>query len=205
MTPVRIGKPRLPLSFMLFVLWGLFILYGTTIPLVFSASSDQVIAKVHQAFDRPGQASSRMDIMSNVLLFLLCGFLCAIWLAGRGVGDVPAAVAASLAGLAISGFVETIQLFAPSRTTSLIDLATNFSGSVGGRLIGWPLARWASPLAVPWLKRLVAARPMLSMALLAAGGLMLFERAPYDVSIDVGDLKAAIKSARLVPFGPAVD
>ena len=61
------------------------------------------------------------------------------------------------------------------------------------------------PPAAPRLKRMLGGRPMLSLALLAAGGLMLFDLAPFDVSIDIGDLKTAIKSARLVPFGPAVD
>ena len=205
MTWIQIGKLRFRISFMLLMIWGLFILYGTTIPFDFSAPSAQVAAKLHQVLERPWQAASRMDIVSNVLLFLPWGFLCAVWLAGHGVGYVAAIVVASLSGLAISGFVETLQLFAPMRSTSLIDLVTNFSGSLGGSIIGWPLARWVSPLALPRLKRMLGERPMLSLALLAAGGLVLFDLAPFDVSIDIGDLKTAIKAARPIPFGPAVD
>ena len=149
MTWIHIGKLRFRISFMLLTIWGLFILYGTTIPFDFSASSAQVVAKLHLACERPWHSASRTDIVSNVLLFLPWGFLCAVWLTEHGVGYAAVVIIASLAGLAISGFVESLQLFAPTRTTSLIDLATNFSGSVLGALIGWPLARWASPRPRP--------------------------------------------------------
>ena len=205
MTRIQIGRLRLRVPFVLLCLWGAFILYGTTIPFDFSASSAQVAAKVQQVFEQPWQTASRMDIVSNVLLFLPWGFLCSIWLANRGTGYAVSLIIASLTGLALSGFVEFLQLFTPTRITSLIDLATNSSGSLTGAVIGRPLARWASPLAKPWLARVVSGRPMIAGSLLVAAGLLISDLAPYDVSIDVGHLKTSIKSARPIPFGPAVD
>ena len=205
MTHIQIGRSRLRLPFLLLVLWGLFILYGTTIPFDFSASSARVGAKLQKVLEQPWQTASRMDIVSNILLFLPWGFLCSVWLADRGTGYAVSLIVASLTGMALSGCVEFLQLFTPTRITSLIDVATNLSGSVTGAVIGWPLARWASPLARPWLGRVVSARPMIAGSLLVAAGLMISGLAPFDVSIDLGDLKTSIKSARPIPFGPAVD
>ena len=158
MTPIQIGRSRLRLPFVLLVFWGLFILYGTTIPFDLSASSARVAAKLQKVLEQPWQTASRMDIVSNVLLFLPWGFLCSVWLANRGTDYAVSLIVASLTGMAMSGFVEFLQLFTPTRITSLIDVATNLSGSVTGAVIGWPLARWASPLARPWLGRVVRAR-----------------------------------------------
>jgi glycopeptide antibiotics resistance protein len=205
MKRIQIGRLRPRLPFVLLFLWGLFILYGTTIPFEFSASSAQVAAKVQQVFERQWHTASRMDIVSNVLLFLPWGFLCSVWLADLGAGCGVSLIVASLTGMALSIFVEFLQLYTPTRTTSLIDVATNFSGSVTGAVIGWPLARWASPLARPWLQRVVRRRPIIGCSLIVAAGLTITDLAPFDVSIDIGDLKSSIRSARPIPFGPAVD
>ena len=192
-------------DFALLVLWGLFIVYGTTIPFDFSAPSDRVVAKLNQALGHPWQSASRMDVVSNVLLFLPWGFLFSVWLVGRRTAYVPTLLGGSLSGLALSGFVEFLQLFAPTRTTSVIDLATNLTGSLAGAAMGWPLARWASPWCMPEVRRIVSGRPMLACSLLVAAGLMISGLSPFDVSIDVGDLKSAVKSARPIPFGPSLD
>ena len=205
MTHIQIGRSRLRLPFVLLVLWGMFILYGTTIPFDFSASSARVAAKLQKVLEQPWQTASRMDIVSNVLLFLPWGFLCSVWLADRGTDYAVSLIVASLTGMALSGFVEFLQLFTPTRITSLMDVATNLSGSVTGAVIGWPLARWASPLARPWLGRVVSTRPMIAGSLLVAAGLLISGLAPFDVSIDLSDLKTSIESARPIPFGPAVD
>ncbi len=205
MARVRTGEFTIKPTYILLAVWGLFILYGTTIPFDFSASSAQVAAKIDQVLERPWQAASRMDVLSNILLFMPWGFLCSVGLAGRRTGYALTLLIASLTGLALSATVESLQLFAPTRTTSLIDLATNFSGSLIGALIGWPVARWASPLALPWLSKLVGRRPVLACSLLVAAGLTVSSLAPFDVSIDISELKTAIKSARPLPFGPTID
>ena len=114
MTHIQIGRSRLRLPFVLLVLWGLFILYGTTIPFDLSASSARVAAKLQKVLEQPWQTASRMDIVSNVLLFLPWGFLCSVWLADRGTDYAVSLIVALLTGMALSGFVEFLQLFTPT-------------------------------------------------------------------------------------------
>jgi VanZ family protein len=186
----------------LLVLWGLFIVYGTMLPFDFSASGEQVREKLGRLAEHPWRVGSRTDVISNVLLFMPWGFLLAIWRAGRKASFVAAVVLAVVTGAALSAAVEVGQLFAPSRTTSFVDLATNTLGSTLGALIGWPSALRIWPGLSDRIRRLVAVRPMAACALATAAGLVFAGLAPFDVSLDVGDLKAAVAKARPIPFGP---
>ena len=190
--------------FVLLVLWGLFILYGTTLPFDFSATGEQVWARWYSLLEHPWRRSSLPDIVSNVLLFVPWGVCVAACLARRGVGFGAALVCGGLSGFALSGFVEFLQLFAPSRTPSTSDLMTNTTGSIIGVLGGWFLIRWVWPSVEPLLDRLVARRPLAAIALALAAGYGLAGLSPYDVSIDVGDLRAAVKRVRPIPFGPPI-
>ena len=46
---------------------------------------------------------------------------------------------------------------------------------------------------------------MSACSLAVAAGLTVNAFAPFDISVQVSELKAAIKNARLVPFGPTLD
>jgi len=187
----------------LLVLWGLFIVYGTLLPFNFTLDATQAATRL-RALDEPlRHRVSLADVVSNVLLFLPWGFL---------VGCRPSSwhgrlgktlAVAALSGLVLSGAVECAQLFLPSRTTSLVDLTTNTTGAALGALVGWLLTRRVWPAGLPKLTRFVAARPMATCALAAAIGLVFAGLSPFDVSIDLGELKAALKQARVIPFGPS--
>lgn len=188
----------------LLVLWGLFIVYGTLLPFNFTLDATQTAARL-RALDEPlRHRMSLADVVSNVLLFLPWGFL---------VGCRPSSwhgrlgktlAVAALSGLVLSGVVECAQLFLPSRTTSLVDLTTNTTGAALGALVGWLFTRRVWPAGLPKLTRFVAARPMAACALAAAIGLVFAGLSPFDVSIDLGELKTALKQARVIPFGPLV-
>jgi glycopeptide antibiotics resistance protein len=188
----------------LLVLWALFIIYGTLIPFAFTNNVGQVVAKLHLVGDTLNRPISRSDVVSNVLLFLPWGGLFTFRRARRGAGFWTALLGATFSGMALSGLVETCQLFAPSRTTSLVDLATNTTGSALGALAGWAFDRRVWPTWSPRLTRLVNERPIAACALAVAAGLVLAGLSPFDVSIDLGDLRAAVKRARPVPFGPSL-
>jgi glycopeptide antibiotics resistance protein len=188
----------------LLILWGLFILYGTLLPFQFTADVGQVEAKLQLAVAALRRRPSLPDLVSNVLLFLPWGGLFTFRRARGGAGFRAAFLGATLSGMALSALVETCQLFAPSRTTSLVDLAANTAGSALGAWAGWAFGRRAWPAWSVRLARLATERPIATCALAAAAGLGLAGLSPFDVSIDLGDLRAAVNRARPIPFGPSL-
>jgi VanZ family protein len=197
---------RIHFSSALLILWAIFIVYGTMLPFDFTLDAPDAAKKVRALAETNVRTVSRTDVVSNVLLFIPLGFLFSLRLAGgpTGFGLGMTLVGATLGGLALSGLVEIGQLFLPSRTSSLVDLTTNSTGAALGALMGWAWIRRAWPRWSPALRQLVSRRPMAACALAAGVGLGVAGLAPFDVSIDLGDLKAAIKRAQPIPFGPPV-
>ena len=62
------------------------------------------------------------------------GFLLAFWANGRRIHALTTLFISIVSAAFFSGSVEFIQLYAPTRTTSFVDLATNTAGSVVGAL-----------------------------------------------------------------------
>jgi VanZ family protein len=193
------------LAFILLILWGLFILYGTLLPFDFSASSDLIERRLRQLWERPirGMGGSWADVYSNVAFFMPWGFLLAIWREKRGSSWWWTLVLALLTGACFSASVELLQLFAPRRVTSLIDLVTNTFGSVVGALLGWPLARWLWPVASVRARQLLLTRPTSACALAVLAAMLFAGILPSYNKTGASGLTAAIKRARLIPFGPA--
>ena len=140
----------------LLVFWGLFIIYGTMLPFDFSASAELIHFRLGRIWERPlrGLGGSWGDVYSNIAFFMPWGFLLAIWRVGRGSGCWLTLVLAMVSAAWLSGSVEIVQLFAPKRSTSVVDLISNTFGSVVGALIGWPLARWIWPVASVRIRQL---------------------------------------------------
>jgi VanZ family protein len=83
-------------------------------------------------------------------------------------------------------------------------VAMNAAGATLGALAGWAAAALIGPRAEATLASLASRRPLATLAAVAAFGLVVIALSPYDVSLDVGALKAAVKAARPVPFGPTI-
>lgn len=186
----------------LLVAWTGFIVYGTLLPFRFTTDLGAAAAKARALGGVPGRRVSRTDVASNVLLFVPWGLAFAGRRAGPGRRFGATVLGAAAGGLALSGAVEGLQLFTPDRVPSLLDLAANTAGAALGAAAGWPLARRYWPAWSPALGRHAAGRPLAACALAAAAGLLADGLAPFDVSLDPGDLKAALRKARPVPFGP---
>jgi glycopeptide antibiotics resistance protein len=180
------------LAAVLLVAWGLFIVYATTLPFDFSASNEQVTARLRLMWESPLRVRGRADAIGNVLLFVPWGFLLAIWEHRRGVVFVRGLVTSLLSAAVLSGSVEFTQLFAPTRFASVLDVATNTLGSVAGFLVGWPAARWIRPVALIRIRQVIELRPMAGCALAAAAGLV--------IATVAGDLKFAFPKASAVPL-----
>ena len=193
------------LAVILLVLWGLFIVYGTMLPFDFSASGDLIQSRLQRLWERPlrGLGGSWADVYSNIAFFMPWGFLLAIWRVGRGSSWWATLVLAMVSGACLSGSVEFVQLFAPKRSTSVVDLVTNTFGSVVGALIGWPLARWIWPVASVRIRQLLLSRPVAACALAVAAGLLFAGLSPSYNKLGASGVAAALKMARLIPFGPS--
>ena len=189
----------------LLVLYGLFVVYGTLLPFNFRNDTAAATRRVRALVEGIGHPQSRADIVSNVLLFVPWGFLVAARLAHGGSGLRRALLTACFSAVFLSAGVECGQLFLPSRTSSLWDLSTNTAGATLGALPGWVVVRRVWPAWSPAVRWLVQCRPATACAVAAAAGLALSGLAPFDISIDIGSLRQAVKQARLVPFGPLVD
>ena len=193
------------LAMVLLVFWGLFVIYATMLPFDFSASGDLIQWRLHRLWARPlrGMGGSWADVYSNVAFFMPWGFLLAIWRVGRGSSWLAILILATLSAACLSGAVELVQLFAPNRSTSLVDLATNTFGSVVGAVIGWPLARWIWPIASVRIRRLLLTRPMAACALAVAVGLLFAGLSPSYNKLGGKGVAASLRMARLIPFGPS--
>ena len=201
-TPARRPGPH-PLT-VLAALCGLFIVYGTTIPFEPVAEPIPLAEGWRRAVDAASQRSSRTDRAANVLLFMPLGAMIAARLGRAGAGPIGSVLVASAVGAALSFGVETLQINLRMRVTSVSDLMNNAIGSALGGVIGWLLARWAWPWLWPTLKRGAATSPLAALAIVSSIGWGVIELAPFVPSADVGDLKQAVKSARLIPFGPSI-
>ena len=186
------------------ILVGLFILYGTTIPFEFSEGSGSIGDAWRDAFGGVRATYSRTDFAANILLFMPWGGLLAARFGRLGWGPIASVGLAALLGTLLSAFVETVQVYAPSRVTSAVDLVSNTGGAAIGGLIGWAAARWVWPWAKPLIRSRVRSRPLAVLAILGASCWWLVALAPYIPSLDVGDLKQALKAARPIPFGPPI-
>jgi len=191
-------------ALVLLVLWGLFVLYATMLPFDFSATGELVQTRLRRLWERPlrGTGGSWADVVSNVLLFMPWGFLLAVWLAGRGRHYLGVQTLALLSGALVSGTVEFVQLFAPGRTPSVVDLVTNTFGSSVGALVGWLWARWIWPITSVRVRQLVVVHPMTGCALATAAALMIAGVLQLHVNLAPVELKGALKAARPIPIGP---
>jgi glycopeptide antibiotics resistance protein len=196
----------LPAELQLLLLWGFFVLYGTTIPfdLTLDPNFGMQWRHAHKIPWRnpDGGWPSLPDVVSNVLLFIPGGFLLALRRVNAGKGFCTTAAATGLGSLLVSLAVETLQLFSESRVTSTTDLVTNTTGGLLGGVLGWFVAARTRLAAGPWLLAQVRQRPLAALAAVASSLTIVCAVAPFDLSLDVDDVKSSIKHAHFLPFAP---
>ncbi|MDB5730825.1 MAG: teicoplanin resistance protein VanZ [Variovorax sp.] len=81
------------------------------------------------------------DLAINVAGYMPLGFLCALAVlrARPDMAVLPVVVRATLAGVAISLAMETLQSYLPARIPSNVDLALNAGGALAGALLAGAL------------------------------------------------------------------
>jgi glycopeptide antibiotics resistance protein len=189
------------LALVLLVLWGLFIVYATMLPFDFSATSEHIVKTLGRLWKRPLRGGSWNDVYSNVALFIPWGLLLSVWQVRRGRGYITVMIMALLSGALLSGSVEFFQMFAPTRTTSVIDLITNTFGSCVGALFGWPWARWVWPWLSVRIRQLIFGRPLAAASLVTLGFLMIAGLSPFHISLSPSAMRAALRGVQFDPAG----
>jgi VanZ family protein len=188
-------------ALVLLVLWGLFIIYATLLPFNFRAPAELIRQRLERLWARPLRGGSWKDVQSNVLLFIPWGFLLSISMVRRRAGLIMTVFVAMCTGAVLSGSVEILQLFAPKRTTSFIDLVTNSFGATVGAIAGWPWARLVWPDVKVRAPQVIGALPLSACAVATGVGIFVAGLSPFWLKPAPRDVKAALKAAQLVPFG----
>jgi len=110
-----------------------FIIYGSLYPFDFHfdrTTAGPLFILLHAWPARIDRFAWR-DVTLNVLLYFPLG-LTAVLVLARRLPRAVAALAAIMLGVALSASIEMLQIFDSTRTCSLLDVACNFLGTVGG-------------------------------------------------------------------------
>ncbi|MFQ5461677.1 MAG: VanZ family protein [Phycisphaerae bacterium] len=142
------------------------------------------------------------DIVSNIFLYVPLGLLLhAVFCRGRRRTWVAFAGAVVCAGV-LSFAVEWVQVYSPSRVSSLIDLVSNVLGATIGAAIS-VAAGWVIPKFVGAVLYEFQMRPQIAAIKAYCLMLLVFGTMPFSFSFDVGRIKESVKRANLIPFANA--
>ena len=179
----------------LWIIYSLFIIYGTLIPFNLVPSNEIVLSNYHKIswmpfIDPDGSRASIPDIVQNILLFLPFGILSFLSMHHRKWNRIFLSI---LLGSLLSIFVEILQLFTIDRTTSATDLITNTAGTFFGVLAAVvTLDLIAKIITFQSLQKHLQIRcffPFLICCIVVTVGALQ----PFDFSLDVGFLWSRLK------------
>jgi VanZ family protein len=196
------ARPRKSTARLLWAMFALFVVYGTTFPFKFDVGWHGFLREAQRINWRPlgGTAGNLQvsDLVQNVLLFMPFGFLGYFSLVYKSSWGRKALVV--LMGMSLSACVEFLQIFSPVRYPALSDVLTNTLGTAAGVLLGMTFKRSvlgfkAHPLARRFLDAPSAFPAIVFLALVVAG---CWE--PFDFSLDVGMVKDHLKPLIRHPF-----
>lgn len=119
------------------VIYGLLLLYSGLAP--WSGWRDLGIDALAYLEAPAPRYITTFDLVVNVLAYFPFGALVALAAYPRIRGAAAAALGAAL-GMLLSGSVEAVQTFLPTRVASNIDLLTNSLGALAGAVVAAPLA-----------------------------------------------------------------
>jgi glycopeptide antibiotics resistance protein len=191
-------------TLVLIILFSMFVIYGTTIPFDFSslsAASEKIhTVSLNPFFTIEGNRVSFSDVIQNILLFIPLGFLGGIFVHSIRMNLSTGTIAVVSFGMILSVSVEALQLFAPSRTTSLTDVCTNTSGTFIGALSYLAVRQYICKIRdIPVIKELSKSNafyPLLLLSIL----IMVEILQPFDFALDVGTIYSKVKFVLQHPF-----
>ena len=176
----------------------LFILQAGLVPFDFTIDSEG--ARPRAFFETATTNASFPDLVSNIFLFLPIGMLLHWTLLRRLRSDFLALPATLVLCAALSGGIEWLQAYSPSRISSTVDVVSNIAGAGAGASLSW-LARRMLPNIIGAALFEFHERPTSAMLKAYCASLALLAALPFSFSLDTTRLKQSVKSAVLVPFG----
>jgi len=190
----------------LWVLYALFVVYGTTIPFKFSLDYHELAIKIAAIRLIPfvdsttHNRASIPDMVQNMFLFVPIGTLGYLVKLRKRSGQVPNGAIVVLLGLCLSFSVEALQLFTPDRITSMTDLIMNTTGVLAGFVAAYVIS-----VSFVWCVSLAVARrylwqPFMYYFLISLILVVIVEWEPFDFTLDVGSVLPKIKLLLISPF-----
>jgi glycopeptide antibiotics resistance protein len=193
-------KRKYHIPFFLTFFFGLFILYGTLIPFNFSGFGNLAdhIRNIQWIpfFTNEGRRTSIPDIVQNILLFIPFGFF--VWFLSKR--QLSGILTATLAGSALSIFVELLQLFTEDRISSVTDLITNTAGTFIGTIAGMIFySLWSVLIHIEAVQKALHEKYLLPVCITAA---LVFSELlqPFDFTLDVSSVYGKVKAILHNPF-----
>jgi VanZ family protein len=175
----------------LWLLFTLFVIYGSTIPFDFVRHLSSVGGKLERLADNPlmpkgtPQDWSAPDILQNFLLFVPFGVLGVLAVAADARSGMRRVVYVTALGAALACGVEALQLFTRNRTSSLADALTNTLGAGVGAIVAYRLRQAThgtlNHIATRWLSV-----PSSYPVIVATVMVCVLAWVPFDVTLDVG-------------------
>lgn len=145
------------------------------------------------------------DIVSNIFLYIPIGALLFLCLLRGGRSRSPQSGRAAswlisvVMGATLSGTVEWLQAYSPSRVSSLIDLVSNILGTAVGATMLW-VSGALLPRLLHAVMRECRARPHAGLLKVCGVLVVIGAATPFSFSFDVMRLNRSVKSAVWVPF-----
>ena len=139
------------------------------------------------------------DVISNIFLYFPLGML-AHWSLCRMAGGGRLVFLATVAFAAcLSGSIEWIQAYSPSRVSSVIDLVSNVLGASLGAAVS-TIARWIMPQLMGTALVEFHERPLPAMLKTYCVVLVVFAAIPFSFSFDRVRLKESVQAVNWIPF-----
>ena len=187
------------------LLYGVFVIYGSLVPLNFQPRPlDEAIDAFRNIRYLDLDIGSRADWVANVLLFVPLAFL-TLMLWGRfktKAGRVIASVGTWLFAVALCIAIEFVQLFFPPRTVSQNDIIAESSGALIGIALHWLFGGRLYSWLAGWFVGSERKNYLMLYLQLYVGALIVYNIMPLDLSLSMAEIyrKWAAGRVLLVPF-----
>ncbi len=143
------------------------------------------------------------DVVANLFLFVPFGVFVQ-WSLSRMLRSGLAALPITLISAAfLSGGMEWLQAFSPSRVCSLIDVICNVIGTAVGAILS-VVARWFIPEVMGGVLYEIRERPSAALLKAYCGLLVVTALMPFSFGFDAPRLKKAVRESVFVPFGVSI-